>query len=252
VTPNNLILCPGAADTLWTQSYQAYQWYKNGVLQPGDTLRYRRVSSVDAGSMFSVDATLNGCTERSPQVMVDGWVFLMPVVATYGLRTPQCIGDTLTLRLLSPYEVNIQWTNGGVPIAGATDDTLLVTTDGDYSVSGSPEICPNYIQQLGVTLQYRFVPCPSGNEDIQVPVAVSPLWWPNPLQGKHLYLRGGRTATNLFIKILDPMGRCLQHETLPPGSMALEWKVGDMPGLYTIVWSDGLQTRTQHLLIQPR
>lgn len=76
VTPNNLIFCPsGGFDTLWTQNYQGYQWFKDGVLQVGDTLRYRRVTHLDAGSMFSVDATLNGCTERSPQVMVDGWVF---------------------------------------------------------------------------------------------------------------------------------------------------------------------------------
>lgn len=253
VTPNNLIFCPNSgSDSLWTQSYQAYQWYKDGVLQPGDTFQYRRVTHLDAGSMFSVDATLNGCTERSPQVPVDGWVFLLPVVATDGLQFPLCVGDTLRLRLLPPYTINIQWTNGGVPIPGATDDTLLVTTDGDYSVSGAPEICPNFIQPLGVTLQYRFVPCTSGTEQIQGNPSAENSWWPNPLQGKYLWLKGGSSAKNLFIKILDPMGRCLQHETLPAtGSIALEWKAGDLPGLYTIVWSDGQQTRTQRLLIQP-
>ncbi|MCE2840841.1 MAG: hypothetical protein LW729_05645 [Bacteroidetes bacterium] len=97
VTPNNLIFCPNAgSDTLWTQSYQAYQWYKDGVLQPGDTFQYRRVTHLDAGSIFSVDATLNGCTERSPQVPVDGWVFLLPVVATDGLQFPLCVGRNLS------------------------------------------------------------------------------------------------------------------------------------------------------------
>ena len=253
VTPNNLIFCPsGGFDTLWTQNYQGYQWFKDGVLQVGDTLRYRRVTHLDAGSMFSVDATLNGCTERSPQVMVDGWVFLLPVVATDGLRFPLCIGDTLRLRLLPPYTMHIQWTNGGVPIPGATDDTLIVTTDGDYSVSGAPELCPAFLQQLGVTLSYRFVPCPNSINENASALGLGPFWYPNPLVGKHLYLRGEIPAKNLAVKIQDAMGRCLQEEVLPAGSSVLEWKAGELPGLYTVVWHDGQRTRTQRLAVQAR
>ncbi len=258
VTPNNLIFCPNAgSDTLWTQSYQAYQWYKDGVLQPGDTFQYRRVTHLDAGSMFSVDATLNGCTERSPQVPVDGWVFLLPVVATDGLQFPLCVGDTLRLRLMPPYTINIQWTNGGVPIPGATDDTLLVTTDGDYSVSGAPEICPNFNQQLGVTLSYRFLPCSSGWDGNETNNHPPSTWVPNPFQGERLRLLGADPEVAIEVKVLDPLGRCILHKVLPAGTSTLEWtnEAKTNPaahGFYTIVWTQGLRTRTQRLIVQNR
>lgn len=259
VTPNNLIFCPsGSSDTLWTQSYQAYQWYKDGVLQAGDTLRYRRVTSLDAGSMFSVDATLNGCTERSPQVMVDGWVFLPPVVATDGLRFPLCIGDTLWLRLLPPYGINIQWTNGGVPIPGATDDTLIVTTDGDYSVSGAPEICPNFIQQLGVILSYRFVPCGASSDpwkaDSEENLSSYRLTFgafPNPSAGTNLFLKGNPEFENGVLEVYDARGQSIleipvthheSHSSWPEiresldQGIRVEFPYASGVGLYTLIW----------------
>lgn len=257
VTPNNLIFCPNSgSDTLWTQPYQAYQWFKDGVLQSGDTLRYRRVTSADAGSMFSVDATLNGCTERSPQVMVDGWVFLLPVVSTQGLMNPLCQGDTLRLILLPPYEINIQWTNGGLPIPGANDDTLIVTTDGDYSVSGAPEICPNFNQQLGVTMSYRFLPCSSGWDGPVSSSQNSPSWHPNPLRGEQLRLLGDDSDQEIEFQLLDPLGRCVLRQILPSGNTTLNWanEANQKPaenGIYTIVWTRGQKTRTQRLVVNP-
>jgi hypothetical protein len=126
-------------------------------------MRYRVVSTVDAGSQFSVRARLNGCDEHSPTVLVDGWLFLLPVVQTVGLRYPLCLGrDTLTLIFRPPYTTSIQWTLNGQPIPGANDDTLLVTNTGDYCVSGAPEICPGFVQTLGVTLSYTFIQCGQG------------------------------------------------------------------------------------------
>jgi hypothetical protein len=258
VTPNNLIFCPsGGFDTLWTQNYQGYQWFKDGVLQVGDTLRYRRVTHLDAGSMFSVDATLNGCTERSPQVMVDGWVFLLPVVATDGLRFPLCIGDTLRLRLLPPYTMHIQWTNGGVPIPGATDDTLIVTTDGDYSVSGAPELCPAFLQQLGVTLSYRFIPCGASSDSWESTTAqhnakrFSFEVYPNPSTEPFLYLKGNPEFEDGILRVYDYRGQNVLNLPLSPEASNIPWAenregqtpgirienpVFDHAGLYTLVW----------------
>src|SRR5215510_8040249 len=79
VTPNNLILCPNESDTLWTQVYDSYQWYKDGNLIPGATNQYYVVNAfTDGGSYFAVSATASSCTEMSPQVLVDGWAFLPP------------------------------------------------------------------------------------------------------------------------------------------------------------------------------
>lgn len=164
VTPSNLILCPNTTDTLWTQPYDSYQWYKDGNIIPGATSQYLVVDYfLDGGSYFSVEATDSSCTEMSPQVLVDGWAFLLPFVIQEGDQgwfdgqyLHLCDGDTLILILGLPYDINIQWFDGFTPIPGATDDTLLVTTSGSYTVEGAPTICPNFIQQLGVSIDVIF------------------------------------------------------------------------------------------------
>lgn len=166
IQPDPVILCPGAAEVLSTQVYDSYQWYKDGQPIPGAIQQTHAVNSAnDAGSSFTVECTLNGCTEMSPPVLVDGWVFLLPFVMHEGDieydMGPNgellfCEGDTLLLTLMPPYDTNIQWTNGGVPIPGANGPTLTVTENGVYTVSGAPSICPNFIQQLGVSIVAEF------------------------------------------------------------------------------------------------
>lgn len=164
ITPNNLMLCPNTGDILTTQVYDAYQWYKEGTAIPGATGQTHPVDAyLDAGSMFSVEATDSGCTEMSPEVLVDGWAFLPPYVIhagasalyTDGFGIPHhCEGDTVLL-IFSITE-NVQWTNNGANIPGATDDTLVVVDDGNFSGSGAPTECPNAIMQLGVTITLAF------------------------------------------------------------------------------------------------
>lgn len=166
ILPDPVILCPGAGEVLTTQVYDSYQWYKDGQPINGAVQQTHAVNAFnDAGYSFTVECTLNGCTEMSPPVLVDGWVFLLPFVmhggdTEHGLGPNGellfCEGDTLLLTLMPPYDTNIQWTNGGVPIAGANDPTLVVTENGAYSVSGAPSTCPNYMQQLGVTIEAEF------------------------------------------------------------------------------------------------
>lgn len=178
ITPNNLILCPNTSDTLFTEVWDSYQWYKDGTLIPNATNQYYVVSAFnDGGSMFSVEATLNTCSQMSEGVLVDGWAFLSPTVITEGLSDTLCIGDTLLLIMGLPYDTLIQWTRNTIPIPGATNDTLIVTTAGSYSVSGAPSICPGYVQNLGLELIYTFVNCTTGLDDeAQTKINV----YPNP------------------------------------------------------------------------
>ncbi|MBK9764383.1 MAG: T9SS type A sorting domain-containing protein [Flavobacteriales bacterium] len=169
VLPPDLILCPNEQAVLATQVYDSYQWYKDDAPVPGATDPGFLVDAFqDAGSNFSVEATLDGCTERSPNVLVDGWVFLPISVISAGAEPlyftqngpVYCSGDTLLLVLNDPYDTNIQWTMGfdNLPIPGATNDTLLVLEAGQYSVRGAPSLCPLYMQDLGFGLTVQFIP----------------------------------------------------------------------------------------------
>jgi hypothetical protein len=173
VTPANLILCPDAKDTLWTQTYDSVQWLKDGNIIPGANNDYYVVDQyLDAGSQFSVSATDSGCTETSPEVLVDGYVFLLPFVQTSGNftigtngETIICLNDTAWFELMPPYETNITWFNNGSPIAGADSSILFLTTSGNYTVQGAPAVCPDFIQQLGLTLEVDFINCGTGIND---------------------------------------------------------------------------------------
>jgi hypothetical protein len=76
ILPDNLILCPDQTGTLWTQPADAYQWldYLNNPII-GETNQSIQVSPVGS---YSVLTTINGCTEMSPQVFVDGYVVIGP------------------------------------------------------------------------------------------------------------------------------------------------------------------------------
>jgi hypothetical protein len=229
VTPDNLILCPNTTDTLWTQQYDSYKWYKDGNLIPNATNQYYVVSAFnDGGSMFKVEATLNNCTEISPEVLVDGWAFLPVTVITEGLQDTLCAGeDTLFLIMGMPYDTDIQWTKGGIDLPGENNDTLVVTTSGVYSVSGAPSTCPDYNQSLGLQLTYTFVNCSVGlDENILSNISI----YPNPATNFITITKGGQQLTYTLNNML---GQVLRSGNITTDNYALD--IASMPtGVYVL------------------
>lgn len=169
ITPTAPILCPGESITLaTTESYEAYQWYKDSAPIAGAQGPSLEVDYFNAaGSIFHLEATREGCTEASAPAFVDGWVFLPPFVISEGDdpiaigpfgEPTYCEGAFVQFTLGMPYTENIQWTLNGNPIPGANGQSLVVTTSGSYSVSGAPAVCPNSTSDLGLTLDVSFVP----------------------------------------------------------------------------------------------
>lgn len=160
------LLCPNTSGILTTQQYNSYQWYKRdwgaSTATPiaGATQQTLAVSEADMLASFSVEVTLNGCTETSPEVLLDGRVFSLPIVQhtgnfTYDFNTETfkvCEGDTMFLTLITPYDTSITWFKNDLPIPGENSTTYAVTTTGAYTVEGAPSICPNYILPLGLVL----------------------------------------------------------------------------------------------------
>jgi hypothetical protein len=151
----NVILCPGGQEILATQEYDTYQWYKNGNLIPGATQQTHVVDYYnDVGSTFSVFVTQGAQSAMSPSILVDGWLFSPLVVSNYGQGfwfTPDvgwemCEYHELYFEVMLPYHTNIQWYKNGMPIFGANHPVYRVLETGVYAVSGSPEICPDYVQ----------------------------------------------------------------------------------------------------------
>lgn len=194
ITPADLILCPNETATLSTQEADSYQWLKDGMPIPGAVQQTHAVNyGDDGGSVFSVIATVNGCSEASPGVLVDGWAFLLPYVISSGDEPAMigsngesyyCHGAFIEL-VAGGVNANIQWTQDGVPIPGATGQSLVVTENGYYSMSGAPGVCPDFIMPLGVQIPVLFLEeqppaiVQSGDQLCYAPVGASHQWYLN-------------------------------------------------------------------------
>jgi len=213
VGPTGIILCPFATDTLTTQVYDTYQWFRNGQPIPGATQRTLPVAfQTDAGYRFHVAATLNGCTALSDTVLVDGWAFPTMMVTSAGdppraleggglLR--YCAGDTATLTLNAPYTASITWFRDGVALPGEVDPTLVITTSGGYTAHAAPGLCPAVVFSLDVSVPMQFDPAP-----VPVILNIGGVLCASPFASDYAwYLNGGTDPVDI--------GTC--HEPQEPG-----------------------------------
>ncbi|HZG00773.1 MAG TPA: T9SS type A sorting domain-containing protein [Chitinophagales bacterium] len=156
--PDDLALCPQGTDTLFAApAGGTYQWFKEGNAITGATNAFYEVSFVDDVNFnFSVAVTLDGCTDTSAQVLIEGLDFSPPVVSQSAngwmdsMGTNICAGDTLTLELQSPYTQNIQWFNAGTPIDDANGNVFYATSSGSYTVTAATAACPDFFQTVTV------------------------------------------------------------------------------------------------------
>lgn len=169
ISPDDLVLCPSAVDTLSVDSGSNFQWYKDGVLIPGATNQTHPVEQfADAGSWFSAAVTVMGCNVHTDSVLVDGWAFASLSVSSSGNFTTGdegeallCSGDTLFLEVLPPYTQSVQWYKNSAVIPGANNVVYKATASGDYTVKGSPVECPGFSQNnfgLPVVAEFRAQP----------------------------------------------------------------------------------------------
>lgn len=165
----DVILCPNKQDTLYTQTYDTYQWHKNGSPISGATQPYYVVDYyADAGANFSVYVTQGDQSAMSPSILVDGYVFSPLTVSSYGQgywftgdAWEMCKEHELFFEVMSPYTHNVQWFRDGNPIDGATDVVYQVHETGVYSVHGSPSLCPDYVQySIGLPVIVHQPPIP--------------------------------------------------------------------------------------------
>lgn len=165
----DVILCPNEQDTLYTQSYDTYQWHKNGSPISGATQPFYVVDYyADVGANFSVYVTQGDQSAMSPGILVDGYVFSPITVSSYGQGYwftgdgwEMCKEHALFFEVMSPYTHNVQWFRDGNPIDGGTDVVYQVHETGVYTVRGSPSLCPAYVQySIGLSVIVHQPPIP--------------------------------------------------------------------------------------------
>ena len=249
------ILCPGGSTELKTQLYDAYQWYRRAWGAslaepiPGATGQSLVLTEADALNYYSVEATLNGCTEASPEVLLDVWAFVLPTLSHTGNYEfdPNsqtfliCQGDTMFLTLNPPYEASITWYDNGVPIPGETGITLPVTQSGAYTVVGAPAICPDFILSPGVVIEVEVELCSAVGEphpglpDVEL--------YPNPVS-EVLHLRFSSSSPAATWRLTDLAGRLVGSAALPEGKEA-QIDLGHLPAgawLLELHFAEGKRT----------
>jgi hypothetical protein len=210
VFPDSLFLCPNSTDTLWTQVYDAYQWYESdGYPIQNATGQYLVPSG---GSTYSVMATLNSCTEMSQHVFVDAFstgfvIYHVDTAGNYYNTDTVCSGDTayLILGRNKPGSNGsvTQWYADGIPVSPANDDTLMVTAAADYHVAITNPLCPGYTIYNSDTFSIVFIHCNTGiaENDMQQIVVT-----PNPVSD-HVRITGLPGSADLKFMLMDLAGR---------------------------------------------
>ncbi|GEM_PF-1119410 len=170
ITPGSMILCPNETDTLWSDVHDTYQWLQDGNIIAGATDQFLVVdANTMGGSMISVVTTTTGCpnaTDTSDEIFIDGWMFLLPFVIHESPDDHICGGQDSVIFDFS-YNASVQWYLNGAPIPGANNDTLIAFAPGLYTAEGAPDVCPNYVLQLGLDLEVTETPLPVITPDSQ-------------------------------------------------------------------------------------
>ena len=180
------------------------------------------VQGVDDLFYFNVATTLNSCSETSPEVLIDSWVFAGMVVESSGNYIFEddlfkvCLGDSITFSIGQPYNTNIQWYKDGVPIEGENGTSITLTEQeesGVYFVEGAPGECPDYIVSPGVDLPVLIYDCNLNINDVFYDSKIT--LYPNPVNDI-LTIRS-EADKNITIELYDINGKKILIKSVNKG-----------------------------------
>ena len=135
VPQTDIVWCPSQPLTLTVtpNPQYAYQWQKDGVDLPGDTLPMLRVPT--SGRYTVVTSVAGVCSNDTASAGVRVTAVPAPAV-TLSLvsEPPVCTGDTVTLRASEQPGYQYRWRRDGVDVSGERQTTLRVGRSGQYEV----------------------------------------------------------------------------------------------------------------------
>src|SRR6202044_2454411 len=134
-----LSFCTGGNTTLTSSSATGNQWYNGGTAIAGATNQTLVVTAAGTYTVIVTDP-VSGCVSAASAATVT--VNPPPATPTITGTLSFCTGGNTTLT--SSSATGNQWYNGGTAIAGATNQTLVVTAAGTYTViATSAAGCPS-------------------------------------------------------------------------------------------------------------
>lgn len=112
----------------------SYQWFRDGILMPGRTLRTTVVSPLSGGYTIQVYDSVTGCTYESEPFRIT-IVPPPPAQITYYDSLTFCETSAIVLNANKGYNYIYQWTRNGADLPGETKDHIVVDKSGDYRVT---------------------------------------------------------------------------------------------------------------------
>lgn len=261
------LLCPpDELDTVSTQTYDAYQWYRRvfvldtaWTIIPGATNKQLPIDFFNyAGMEIRVAATLNGCTEYSPLQLIDGYAFSLPSMWIQfenngyeqigDFEFNVCNGNTVTFEAASPYINKVQWFNNGIELteyAGKT--SISPTLSGNYIFNSCTIACPDFCQPEDTPGPFP-VKINFGNwnfctTSILNPNEINFSVYPNP-SNEYLYVKDLDILQQHDYSVYDIQGSKVISSRFLHGSGLID--VSDLaPGTYLLVIGNGSSIKSK-------
>jgi hypothetical protein len=142
------IFCSGGSVMLTSSASSGNQWLLNGTPIGGST---SQTLAVTTGGSYTVTSTVNGCTSStsSATTVIVNQTPITPAISAGG-PTTFCFGSSVVLSTTSAN--GNQWFFNGNPIGGATNQTLVATVAGNYTVEFTINGCSSTSSVLVVTV----------------------------------------------------------------------------------------------------
>ena len=194
------------------------QWYKNGVAIAGAT---STTYNATATGMYTCQAT-NACANATSNSVTITVNKNPTATIAAGGATTFCAGGSVTLTVTASAGTTKQWYKGPSIIAGATGNTYVATTAGNYKcrVTKTATGCFKNSNAIAVT-----VPCREG-EELENSIRI----FPNPTSG--LLTLDIEDATSVAIRVSNVLGQTV-HEQSATGDCTIDL-VGLPRGSYMV------------------
>ncbi len=238
---------PGVLTAVTGTGY-SYEWLRYGNKAPGnnnDSIYY-----VSKNGNYKVRVTgANGCVSTSNKVNVVKNQLPRALVDNAG-PISACIGDTVVLHAVvtkgSPPYIGYQWYRYNTLLVGETNDSLLVDSDGGYSVTvtdskGCDDSSPRTVVTFGSCP--RYIPFSEMNNGIYQLSA-----YPNPFDELITLSISTLSKEKIVVRIMDSMGKQVFVESLSSLDGGDIYTGNLAPGFYMLEVTQGSFVRQIKLI----